>query len=254
MEDAIKHDGRCGSEAQYEGSDTARGVKDSDNPIRPPDLVAIRERAPAKGAKDSDIPTQFSGSVRGGGNQDALGSGIGEREQAPAKGVEDSGAPSAFLGEDSTDAAATLAGTRERAPVAGVMASDIPTQSIAKKSRPGGLRLPFATDEEVAKEDAQWSQPDMEEKMLTQTWTAPGAPFEADGGGPVSSARVAAECNRIAGEELTGGEGRTFAKMAYLAKVRELDALAHFRVFRQRNRAPSPSRYADLVGTRRALS
>ena len=52
----------------------------------------------------------------------------------------------------------------------------------------------------------------------------PGASLMVDGGGPVLSGRVAGECNRILGQELTEGEGRTFAYLAHTAKVRELDA------------------------------
>ena len=56
-----------------------------------------RERAPVKGVKDSDIPTQLLDSTHGGGDKDALGSGQGKREQAPAKEVKDSGDPSTFV-------------------------------------------------------------------------------------------------------------------------------------------------------------
>ena len=54
-----------------------KGVKASDNPIQPADLVGKRERAPAKKVAGPNIPTQFSDSTRGGGNEGALGSGKG---------------------------------------------------------------------------------------------------------------------------------------------------------------------------------
>ena len=138
------------------GRALAKGAEDSDNPTQPADLVGERERAPAKGVKDSDILTQYSDWTRGGGNEDALGSGNGEREQAPVKEVKVSGDPSAFLDEDAAHTSETLAGQRERAPVEGVADSDIPTQSIDKKSRLEDPHLAFAMDTEVMKEHAQW--------------------------------------------------------------------------------------------------
>ena len=64
----------------------------------------------------------------------------------------------------------------------------------------------------------------MKDNIDTQTRMDPGASFLVDGGAPVLSARVPEECNRILGQELTEGEGRTFAYLAHTAKVRELDA------------------------------
>ena len=52
-----------------------------------------------------------------------------------------------------------------------------------------------------------------------------------DGGGPVFSAWVAKEYNRISAQELTEGEERTFPDLAHQARVRGLDAWDHFRVF-----------------------
>ena len=52
-------------------------------PSSPRILVGNDERAPAKDVTDSDIPPQFLGSTRGGGNKDALGCGKGKRKQAP---------------------------------------------------------------------------------------------------------------------------------------------------------------------------
>ena len=149
------------------------------------DLVGKRGRAPAKGLKDSDIPTQLSDSARGAGNKDTLGSGKGKREQEPLMEVKDSDDPSAFWDEDATDTSETLAGKRERAPVEGVMGSDIPTQSIDKRSRRGDLDLAFAIDKEVAKGHAQWRQSETKEEIDTQARMDPGASCLADGGEPV---------------------------------------------------------------------
>ena len=71
-----------------------KGVKDSDNPTQPLDLVEKRERAPAEGEKDSP---------RGGGNKDPLSSGKGKREQAPEEEAKDSDNPFTFLDADATD-------------------------------------------------------------------------------------------------------------------------------------------------------
>ena len=60
----------------------AKGVKVPEKPMEPGDPAGKRERAPAKGVMDSDIPTQFLDSTRGGGNKDTLGSGKEKREQA----------------------------------------------------------------------------------------------------------------------------------------------------------------------------
>ena len=132
-----------------------KGVKDSDNPTQPSDLVGKRGRAPAEGVKDSDISTQFSESTRGGGNKDTLGSGKGKHEQAPSEGALVSVFPSTLPGEDAIDTSGTVTGKRERAPAEGALDSDIPTQSIDKKSWLGGLHLAIAMDREVVKEHAQ---------------------------------------------------------------------------------------------------
>ena len=72
------------------------------------DLGGKRERAPARGVKDSDIPTQFSDSTRGGGNKDTPGSGEEKREQAPVEEVKVSDNPSVFLDEGAMDSSETL--------------------------------------------------------------------------------------------------------------------------------------------------
>ena len=134
----------------------AKGWMVSDKPMKPGDVAGKRERAPGKEAKDPDIPTQFSDSTRGGGNEDTLVSGEGKREQASVEGAKCSDEPSASLGEDATDTPGTLAGNREREPADGVMDSGTPAQSIDEKSRLGDPHLAFGMDKEVVREHALW--------------------------------------------------------------------------------------------------
>ena len=101
------------------------------------------------------------------------------------------------------DSSETLAGKRERAPVEGVMDSDTPTQSTDKESRLGDLRLASVMDKEVVKGRALRWQPGMKEGIDTQIRRGAGASVFVDGGGPVLSAWVAEEWNRILGQELT---------------------------------------------------
>ena len=122
----------------------------------------------------------------------------------------------------------TLTGKHERAPVERVMDSDIPIQSIHGKSRLGDLHLKI--DKEVATGHAQWLQPGIEEEIDTQTRMDPEAPFVMDGRRPVLSARVAAECARILGQEWTEDEERSFADLVNKAEVRELEARKQFKV------------------------
>ena len=68
-------------------------------------------------------------------------------------------------------------------------------------------------DKEVAKEHAQWWQPEVQAKIDTRARMDPGASFLVDVGGPALSAWVAEECNRILGQELTDSEERTFSDL-----------------------------------------
>ena len=70
----------------------------------------------------------------------------------------------------------------------------------------------------------------MKEKLDTQTREDPGASSVMDSGGPVLSAWVAEERDRIAGQESTEvGEG-AHADLARMAKERELEAWEQFKV------------------------
>ena len=70
----------------------------------------------------------------------------------------------------------------------------------------------------------------MRGKIDAQTRMDPGASCIVDGGGPVLSVRVAEECNRISGRELTEVKGRVHADLARRAKARELDLWNQFMV------------------------
>ena len=206
----------------------AKGVKDSDNPTRFWDSTrgggykdtlgsgkGEREPAPVRAAKASDVPTQFLDSTRAGGNKGALGSGEGECERAPAQEAKNSDDPSAFSYWDLMETSETSAGRRGRAPVEGVMDSDIPTQSIEKKSRLGDLHLAFAKDKEVVEEHAQWRRPEMEAKIGAETPTDPGASGKVDGGRPALSARVAEKCNRISRQDMVESVERRFSDLVH---------------------------------------
>ena len=71
LEEVTQKDGK-------RGRAPARGVKVSDNPNKPVDLVGNREWAPAEGMKASEILAQQLDSTRGGGHKDTPGSGKGK--------------------------------------------------------------------------------------------------------------------------------------------------------------------------------
>ena len=101
------------------------------------------------------------------------------------------------LGGDAMDSSGTLTRKRARATAGRVMASAAPSQSADNKWRSGYLHLAFMTDKDVVKEHAQQSRTDMKGKIDAHTRKDPRASFAADGGGPVSSAWVAEECDRV---------------------------------------------------------
>ena len=73
------------------------------------------------------------------------------------------------------DTSKASTGERERAPVEEAMDSDTPSQPIEKKSRLGELHLAFAPEKEVVEEHPQKWQPELKEKIDTQTrmgWAA----------------------------------------------------------------------------------
>ena len=127
------------------------------------------------------------------------------------------------------------------------MNSDTPTQSVEKKSRLGELHLALVMDKEVAEDHAQEWRPETKEKIDTQARMDPAAPSMEDGGGPVLSSRLAEERNRISAQESTKGGDRTSADPGNKAKVGELGAWEHFRVFSPEK---SGARSEDLVDTR----
>ena len=203
------------------------------------------------GMTDSDNPTQLSDSTRGGGNKDTLGSGQGKREHAPASEAKASGDPSASLGEGATDASETLAGKRARAPVEGVMDSDTPIQAIDKRSRLGEHHLAFVMDKEVLREHVQRWQRAFEEKIESQTRSAPGASIFVDRGGPVLFARGAKERDLILGREFTEHEERTFSDLAKKAKAKGLEARGHLRIY---SPIQPGSQQKELADARRVLT
>ena len=87
----------------------------------------------------------------------------------------------------------------------------------------------------------------MQEKTDTQTRMNPGASFIVDGGGPVLSARVGGDCDRILVRELTGEEERKFADIVDKAMVRELESWDQFKVSPPEK---SGAQSRDLVDTR----
>ena len=111
-----------------------------------------------------------------------------------------------------------MAEKRERADVAGAMDSNTPTQSIDKKSRLEDPHVACAMEKEVAREREKV----MKDKIDTQTRMDPGASLTADGGGPVLSAWVAEECNRISDRN---------RRRRKIARAR---AIFHLRRFRER--------------------
>ena len=60
----------------------------------------------------------------------------------------------------------------------------------------------------------------MEKEIGAQSRKDPGAPFVIDGRGPVLSAWVAEECNRVSRQKLTVVEERVHADLVKSAKER----------------------------------
>ena len=128
------------------------------------------------------------------------------------------------------DTPETANGQRERAPVEGVVDSDIPTQSLGKKRRVGDLHLALVAAWEVVKEHAKWWHFEMGEKIDAQSKKDPGAPSGVDGGGPVLSAWIAEERNRVSEQELTGVGESAHGGLVTKAKEGELAAWRQFKV------------------------
>ena len=110
------------------------------------------------------------------------------------------------------------------------MGSNVPNQSAEKKSLLGDRHLAFVSDKDVAKGHSQWWRSDITEKIGTQTREDPGASSVMDGAGPVLSARVAGECNRVLGQEFAEVEERVRAGLARRTRVSELGTWGQFKV------------------------
>ena len=116
LEDAFDQDGRCPEDPfDQEGSAL------EDTPVC---NRGIRERAPGKGAMDSDITTHSPSKTQIGGKP----------KRAPPQGVKVSDIPAGISGKHSME------GKRERAPAQGVKVSDIPVGILGKRAgaREGG--------------------------------------------------------------------------------------------------------------------
>ena len=70
----------------------------------------------------------------------------------------------------------------------------------------------------------------MRKDIDTQNREDLGASLVMDGGGPLLSACVAEERNRVSGQELTEEEGRSHGDLARNANERELGAWRQFKV------------------------
>ena len=68
-------------------------------------------------------------------------------------------------------------------------------------------------------------------KIDAQSGEHSGASPVLDGGGPAGSARVAEECNRVSGQELTEEDERAHAGPGKTAKGREVDTWKQFEVY-----------------------
>ena len=85
-------------------------------------------------------------------------------------------------------------------------------------------------DEDAVTGHAQWRHFEMQEKLDEQSGQDPGASFVSDCGMPVSSARVAVDCNRVVELESTTEKERANAAVAKKAKEKDLDAWEQFKV------------------------
>ena len=85
------------------------------------------------------------------------------------------------------------------------------------------FRLAFVSDKEVAEEHAQWRNSEPKSRL------GAAQPSVGEGVGAAIPASVGGECNRVFGQELVGGEGKSRAGPARCARVVELDAWEHFK-------------------------
>ena len=86
------------------------------------------------------------------------------------------------------------------------------------RCRVAALRAAFVADTEVARGRAQWRKPELKPRLGGAQNSA------AEGLDAAIPACVAAECNRVLGQELSGGGEQVHDDLALEAKVKELDA------------------------------
>ena len=115
----------------------------------------------------------------------------------------------------------------------------------------GRSHLAFVSDKEVVRERAQWRHLEVQGNIDTLWGEGRSAPSIFDAGVSAFSPRVAAECNRVVVQELTGVEERVHADLLRMAKEPELDSWRQFEVF---SPAPMGAQTEDVVDTRWALS
>ena len=109
--------------------------------------------------------------------------------------------------------------------------SNIETSTLevdGKRSRGDAPATTLVADMAVVQTHAQWWTPELKPHFeAIQSSVVEGV----DG---AISARVADECNRVLGQELTPGEEETHASLAHEGKLRELAAWERFDVYSQR--------------------
>ena len=229
-------------------------MKASDVPAQSLGITSMEVRrgwAFGRGPRDLDIRTRLSDSTQGGATQDTLGVGKGKREQALVQGVGVSDNHPTLLdpsmGSDATDPSETPTGQRGRAPVEGRMDTGAPSEAVGKKCRCGDLRLALVMDMRVVRGHARRWRSDTKDKIDMQTRKDPGASFLMDSGGPVLSAWVAEERNRISGQALTEVEERAHADLVRKANQGELEPWGQRKVFSPGRMGTQPK---DMVDAR----
>ena len=97
-----------------------------------------------------------------------------------------------------------------------------------KRPRGGALGLALSVDVEVAKEHPQLWNPELKRQVEARQ------PSVVEGVDAAASARVADECNRVLGREISPEEETQRAGLVQSAKIRGLEAWKTFGVFEPR--------------------